>query len=519
MSASKLPLGIQDFSDLITKGFTYIDKTQYLYEMITRGKPYFISRPRRFGKSLTVSTLEAIFLGKRELFKDLWIDKSDWAWQTHPVIRLDMSDFPNNSLDFFVAALKDRLIRIAAQYNITINTALDPQTLLLNIIEGLGATQQVVVLVDEYDKPIIDRLHDIEVAKAIRDMLRQFYGVLKSQDGNIRFIFFTGVTKFSKVSIFSGLNNLTDITLASDYSALMGYTREELEHYFSAEIKTLADNCKLSEKACYLQMKEWYNGYQFSKEGVRLYNPYSILSVLQMRDFANYWFSTGTPTFLLELIKKRRFDVANIENLIIDQSSFESFEIEDIPTLALLYQTGYLTIKSYEPILGTYRLDFPNREVSQAFIQSLMRYFSRETTNTNNYLNEISYNLLDREWDYKAFFDLLNNLLALIPYDLYVKEEKYFHSLFYLIIKLTGQKVSAEVHTQLGRIDATIELSEKILIFEMKINKTAQEAIDQIKKTKYYEIYSDRKLPIYLVGINFDGQTRTIDDFMVELLP
>jgi hypothetical protein len=486
--------------------------------MVTRGKHYFISRPRRFGKSLTVSTLEALFKGERDLFKGLWIDSSNWSWEKYPVIRLDMGKVNSFSVENFVESIIDQMVKIANQYNVELSTNLPYSSVFDTLILKLSKLGKVVVLVDEYDKPLNDQINHLELAMEIRDHLRKFYEIIKSNDEHMKFIFLTGVTKFSKVSVFSGLNNLTDVSLSSDYSCMMGYTKEELVINFDTEVKNLAEALSLSIEECYQSIKEWYNGYRFSKDENFVYNPFSVLNLLNDMQFKSYWFSTGTPTFLLDLIKSRRFDMGNIEQLKIDESGFESFDIDNLSTLPLLYQAGYLTIKSFEPILSTYRLDFPNREVSQSFTQSLIRYFSSENANSINYINELSYNLIQTTWDSDKFFNYLNHLLNLIPYDLYLKEEKYFHSLFYLIIKLTGVKVSAEVHTQLGRVDATLEMPDKIIIFELKLNKTAQIALDQIKDNKYYEIFSDSKLPIYLVGINFNSHTRSIDGYKVECL-
>ncbi len=361
-------------------------------------------------------------------------------------------------------------------------------------------------------------MSNIELAEQIRDQLRKFYEIIKANDGLVKFVFLTGVTKFSKVSVFSGLNNLDDITLSADYSGLMGYTKEELAQYFGTEVNALAQACNLSMTECYEQIKVWYNGYRFSDEGALVYNPFSVLKLLKDMKFRPHWFETGTPKFLLDQLQYREFDPLSIENIEVDASAFGSFDIDNIPILPLLYQTGYLTIKSYDPEFDSYILGYPNREVSQAFTKNLITYFSGYNDNINRFLIRIARNLKATDWDYNDFFILLKKVYALIPYDLYITQEAHYHSLFYLIIKLAGISINAEFHTQRGRVDACIELADKIVIFELKLNKNAQNAITQIKKNKYYEIFADRQLPIYLVGVNFNGETRTVDDFLVEVM-
>jgi len=515
MSISKLPVGIQDFADLITNGYVYVDKTEYLHKLITQGKPYFLSRPRRFGKSMTISTLEAIFKNKRELFKGLWIDQSDWEWQEYPVIRLDMSSINRNSAEVLRHALIERLKEIAQNYDLTL-TGTSPSDYLRNLIIQLAKTQQVVVLVDEYDKPIIDNLNDFEKAKLIREELKDFYAILKAEDADLKFVFISGVTKFSKVSVFSGLNNLDDVTMSDHFSAMTGYTEGELKKYFDNEVHALATHLNIDKSACYDEIKSWYNGYKFSENGQHVYNPFSVLRLLKHQAFKPHWFQTGTPTFLLELLAEHEFNLDELEAVEVSASSFDSFEIKHIPLLPLLYQTGYLTIKHYDPTFESYVLHHPNREVSQAFTESLITYFATRKADSSKFLIQLYRNLAETQWDANAFVTVVNNILALMPYDLYLNKEKHYHSLFYLMLKLAGIKLHAEFKTQLGRADACLIMKDKIIIFELKLNKNAQEAMTQIHKKKYYEMVADRNLPIYLMGINFDGETKNINDHKVE---
>lgn len=513
-----LPIGIQTFDKIRENDFVYVDKTELIYKLASSLKPSFLSRPRRFGKSLLVSTLDALFSAKRELFRGLWIEKSDWDWIEYPIINLDMSPVFNRTPEGLEQNLIRELNAIAKRYGISLNGE-SAANYLQDLIIKMGAKQKVVVLIDEYDKPLIDHIdNNIEIAKANQKILREFYTILKSQDKHLRFVFLTGVTKFSKVSVFSGINNLNDWTMSNAYSTLLGYTKAELEKYFAKDIEALAQKKQISIPECYNKIKEWYNGYKFSSEGELVYNPLSTMQLLENQQFSGYWFETGTPTFLVNLLKKREFDIYNLEDIEVDAESFGSFDIEDLPTLPLLYQTGYLTIQSYDEDFNSYKLGFPNREVREAFSKNLLSSFASSRMECSKLLVLLSRNLRENPWDFALFFELCENIFALIPYDLYLKHEKYFHSLFYLAVKLAGFRIGAEIHTQHGRTDAALEDNHKVIIFEFKFNETAQAAIDQIKHKKYYQLYQVSNRPIYLVGINFNGERRIIDGWLVERL-
>jgi len=306
-----------------------------------RYDPFFLSRPRRFGKSLLISTLSALFSGRRDLFQGLWIEQSPWLWTKHPIIRLDMSSVTNRTAEIFEQDLIRKLNEIAAEHSLMLKGT-SAANHLESLIKQLSTAEKVVVLIDEYDKPLIDNIDNLEIASSNRKILQEFYTILKSQDENLRFVFLTGVTEFSKISVFSGLNNLNDLTFSTDYSALLGYTKDELKRYFSSEIDDVANVNGLTIEECNQRTKEWYNGYRFSKRDETVYNPFSTLKLLDSKDFAAHWFETGTPHFLIELIKKRHFDLANLEEIIVSLHSFSSFDIEELPLLPLLYQTGYL---------------------------------------------------------------------------------------------------------------------------------------------------------------------------------
>jgi hypothetical protein len=514
----KLPVGIQDFETIRTENYVYVDKTELIYQLINQGRMYFLSRPRRFGKSLLISTLHAIFRGERHLFKDLWIDKSNYTWDSYPVIWLDMSAVTNSSAEEFQKSLSYHLDKIAKQYGIKLSSSLSVSDRLDELITQLAENnQKVVVLIDEYDKPLIDRIHRPEIALENREILKQFYGILKSQNANIRFLLLTGVSKFSKVSIFSGLNNLEDISLSTDYATLLGYTEQELTNYFSLEVNNLAQKEGLSRPALLDKIRHWYNGYRFSEEEISVYNPFSTLLLFKQQKFSDYWFETATPTFLLKLIQQQQFDITDIEKLKIGKADFSTYEIDEPHVLPLLYQTGYLTIKSYNPASDYYELNYPNREVEIAFLKSLLSHFSKvDKPFQSNFILGMVEAL--EKLSFSTFFQLLKGFLASIPYGLFGKDEKFYQTIFYLVFKLTGAQINTEVHTNRGRIDAVIDGKDRVLIFELKVNKTAQEALEQIKAKGYADKYRAQQKAIYAVGLNFNTAERNLSDYVVEQL-
>ncbi|NQY74417.1 MAG: ATP-binding protein [Candidatus Margulisbacteria bacterium] len=527
MEKRGLPIGIQTFEGMIRGNYTYVDKTEYLYKLANvqsndpkaQGGRYFLSRPRRFGKSLLISTLEAIFKGRKELFKGLWIEKSDYNWNPYPVIKLDLSLPSSSDPEALRSGLCKRVKEAAQELQVSLDLNQSPHELLGDLIQSAASTgEKVVVLIDEYDKPIIDQLKNTEVAKQNREILKDFYGVLKSQDEHIRLVFLTGVSKFSKVSIFSGLNNLNDITMDSKYATLLGYTQEELEHYFEGWISELGESIKMDKQTTLKEIKKWYNGYQFSKADDAVYNPFSTLLLFDKKDFLSHWFETGTPTFLIDLLKQQQYGVPDIENAGIDESAFSSYEIDDLQVLPLLYQTGYLTIKSYDTESSLYKLGYPNHEVKAAFSRSLLENFSKLHKGlTNSYIWQLIQAL--RADDLDGFFKIMKVFFANVPYDLKAGEEKYFQSIFYLILLLMGIKIDVEVHTNDGRIDGVIETKDRLYIIEFKLNAPATDGLDQIKEKKYYEKYLMRKdKSITLIGVSFDSKTRTIKEW-VEAAP
>ena len=496
-----LPIGIQSFKKIIDGGYLYVDKTRDIYRLITEGEVYFLSRPRRFGKSLLLSTLEAIFLGQRELFKGLWIDSVDHAWEPHPVIRIDFSQFRVEDAGMLKVKLEERIQEVAVSYGVTCNIG-DYQKQFRDLIRQLSDKGKVVVLIDEYDKPIIDNIEDVEKAGRIRDILKGFYEVLKGLDEYLRFVFLTGVSKFSKVGVFSGLNHLKDITLDNRNCALLGMTQEEVETCFSDHLEAFSKQASLPVPDLIEKIRYWYNGFCFSSACVPIYNPFSLLMLLDMQEFRNYWFETGTPTFLIRLLKSRNYDIQDMDDMQVDELAFSSYEVDDLNPEALLFQTGYLTIKGYDPEPRLFRLSYPNFEVKNAFIRYLLSAFSKANiSKTGGYLWQLLTTL--RVGDMNRFFEVLQIFFAGIPYDIQIKAERYYQTIFFLIFRLIGLQIGVEVRTSKGRIDAVVEIDEGIFIFEFKMGGTAQAALAQIHEKGYATPYKNQKQPVVLIGAVF----------------
>ena len=514
----KLPIGVQDFPTLRVEGFVYVDKTKYLYDLITNNRVYFLSRPRRFGKSLLISTLEAIFQGKKELFKDLWIDSSDYDWKVYPVIRIDMSRTVRTDPESLDSSLIDLVKVTAEHYQIDLGTPLNSGQALDKLIRLLGERgEKAVVLIDEYDKPLLDNIDDVELTKKMRTVLRQFYAILKAQDGNLKFVLLTGVTKFSKVSVFSDLNNLQDLTLDRAYGTLLGYTQEELEQVFAPWIKRLAENSEHTVDEELIKIKRWYNGYQFSSKNEKVYNPFSTLLLFQQQEYRAHWFATGTPTFLLKLIEDQQFDITQIDDIRVQESAFSSYDIDKLDIFSLLYQAGYLTIKQFDGRRNIYMFGYPNLEVEEGFTESLLEYFTKLS---RAYQDTTVFKLVDyiNAKDYKSFFDELKIFLSKISYDLHMMSEKYYQNIVYFIFTLMGVELQIEVHTHFGRIDAVIEFDDRILIFEFKLDQSADVALKQIHEKKYAEKYQGLGKDIQLFGVEFSTKERNIVEWKLEEL-
>ncbi|TAE20012.1 MAG: AAA family ATPase, partial [Bacteroidetes bacterium] len=479
----KYPLGIQDFSVLRENGCVYVDKTELIYQLI-QGKCYFLSHPRRFGKSLLLSTLKYLFEGRQDLFEGLWIHNKI-TWEASPVLHFSFiqSDFHSIGFETY---LHNHIQEQAEIHAISlkakgISEKMRELIIALHKKHGKG----VVVLVDEYDKPITEFLRKDQIATAQenRELMRQFYSPLKDLDKYLRFIFITGVSKFSKVSIFSDLNHLEDITTGANYAKLLGYTEEEIEHYFHNSIQKVADYQELTYEQCFAKMRLWYNGYSWNRGKDKVYNPTSVLKFLQNKEFENYWFETGTPTFLIDMMSENFH--YNVEDIEAPRSLLMNFRLEALDDITLLFQTGYLTIKAQDDDICT--LTYPNQEVRDSMLQYLLSEFSH--INIVKPMVRDMFRALGKR-DFKQLMKLLNAMLGEIPYEIFdTKQEKYYHAIIFLTFRLLGYYAQAEPSVSEGRIDAVVETADGIFIFEFKVNGTIEEAMAQIHENKYYQRY------------------------------
>jgi len=532
----KLPIGIQSFKDLREKNFLYVDKTEYLFRLVNNGKVYFLSRPRRFGKSLFLSTLAAYFLGQKELFKDLYLEKAEEeqarfeqraAWEVYPVLYLDF----NVGKYTDSGALNERLhIMLCAEesvYGISPSKEEQPffasrfEKFLKIVYQQTG--KQVVILVDEYDKPLLQTMGvNEELNEHYRNTLKAFYSVIKTCDQYIRFAFLTGVTKFSKISIFSDLNNLEDISLRNDYAGICGITEQELEQNFEPEIEALSIAEGLTRSKTLAALKKQYDGYLFAKAGVNVYNPFSLLSAFKAKDFGSYWFSTGTPTFLVNYLKEAHYFIPDLDGKVeLNESGLDTYRAVTENALPILFQSGYLTIIGYIKEARLYKLGFPNDEVRYGFLENLLpAYSSLPLGDTGKSVWQFVQDI--REGKVDSFMERMRSIIAGIPYDNFTEEnmklrEQNYQTAVYLVFALMGQFVQTEVHCSTGRADCVVKTTEIIYIFEFKLtgNSSAEDALNQIKEKEYAAKYLTDGKKIVLIGSSFDEKTRTIKDWKV----
>ena len=498
---------VYSFENLIQGNLLYVDKTEYIWQLIRPASAmYFLSRPRRFGKSLTVSTLKAIFEGKKELFKGLALYDKPYDWKPHPVIHLSFGDYNpiNNTVERLDAYLMEKVKAVARELAVTLPETQDASSAFGKLIDNAADKGDVVILVDEYDKPILDNITNPEITN-IQKCLKGFYSVLKDRNDKERFLFVTGVSKFSHVSLFSDLNNLSDITMDARYATMFGYTQEELEANFGDRIEAVAGGQDIeSFKA---KIKEWYNGYRFHKNAKTVYNPVSFAKFLESGgEFNNYWFSTGTPSFLLELTKQKDFDFQAALNEPVPEVAFSAFEVDNLDPLTLLLQTGYVTIKDTEERFGQtwYFLDFPNREVAGAFSTYILHSYAGKTqTGTVQFAAEMAMSLL--KGDLKKLRKIMEVFFAGIPYPVHKKQEAYFQAIFFSMFRLLGQYIEAESTTSDGRIDAVVQTDKAIYLFEFKLDNDPT-ALEQIKAKEYFRKFLLDERDIYIVGVNFDSE-------------
>ena len=513
MTRRRLPIGIQTFREVRERECYYVDKTAYIRRLLDEGKHYFLSRPRRFGKSLFADTLKELFEGNEALFKGLYIhDRWDWSVR-HPVVRLDFSGGNFKEPNYVKAALMAQLDAVERRTGVASDYATGPERF-AHLLEALHdhSGQPVAVLIDEYDKPILDALEVPDIARANRDFLRGLYAVIKASDAHVRFTFITGVSKFSKVSLFFGLNNLTDITLEPEYSALCGYTDADLDAVFAPELPGLDRD----------QIRDWYNGYSWLGDE-KVYNPFDILLLFRRRRFAAYWFETGTPTFLVETLCQRHIRSLDLDEMEGSDALLSTFDVDDIATEALLFQTGYLTILDAEDLGGEllYQLGYPNREVRQSLNRSLLRYLVKDATRQTANSRRL-YRLLEAN-DFAGLETLFHAFFASIPYDWYrnndiAQYEGYYASVFYSYFAVLGLDIRVEDSSSHGRLDMAVLFNGCVYLFEFKVVELAAAgaAMVQLKERQYADKYRGLEQPIYLIGVEFSKDERNLTAFDVE---
>lgn len=522
MRNQKLPIGIQTFSEIISGNYLYVDKSEAIHRLIASGKYFFLSRPRRFGKSLTLSTIASIYRGERELFNDLWIAEQ-WDWQkVHPVLHISFSSIGYHSLGL-EAAIEAELHSRAAHMGIELEQN-GIERLFRELIQKVAQTAKVVILIDEYDKPIIDYVDDKPQAIANRQILKSFYSVIKDSDPYIEFLLLTGVSKFSKVSIFSELNNLNDISLDHRFADLAGYTQSELESSFVPYLAEAASLLDLARSDLLAQLRHWYNGYSWDGR-TYVYNPFSILNFVQKVDFRNFWFETGTPTFLLKLMRENW--LYKLDNLTVSEQTFASYDIERLEPIAILFQTGYLTIKEKKNF-GLYTLDYPNAEVKE----SLLSYIIADLRNDQAPLTKPMVIQLYEAFhanDLERVIKLVKGIFKNIPSHIFInKAEAYYHSLIYLVFFYLGQYAESEINTSDEclclapsendrTVDCVVQTPTHIYILEFKLDESAEAALKQIKARGYADKYAADPRPKVLIGVNFSREQKTVEGWLVEV--
>ena len=515
-----LPIGIQTFEELRTKNYIYVDKTAFVDSLVRSGKPYFLSRPRRFGKSLFLSTLRSYFEGRKDLFEGLAISKTETEWKEYPVFYFDFNVGDFTTEENFRSSLGLKLDSYEKIYGVKNPNAKSPadrfSDLLKSAHEKTGL--QAVVLVDEYDKPLLNAIDDQNLVDSFRKILKTFYGVLKGEDAHIQFVFITGVTRFDKVSIFSDLNNLNDISLSEKYSAICGISQEELEVNFAPEIEAMAEKNGYSKEECLAELKKNYDGYHFSKDvQTDIYNPFSLLKAFSDLSFGSYWFSTGTPTFLTKMMLDMSFDYKTLEEGIdVDSRSLEEYRLNSTEPVPLLYQTGYLTIKNYEKDFDSYTIGVPNEEVKFGMYKRLLPLYLGYPTDDKK-IEIVSFLKELRAGKVNEFMERINNIFAAAPKQTNQKQyELNCQAFVWLIFKLMGEFVLCEVQNGKGRSDAVVWQKDAIYIFEFKMDGSAKEALEQIKSQNYPIAYKNDGRKIVKVGVNYSSEQKQLTEWVIE---
>ena len=519
MALKLYPVGIQTFERIRKENKLYIDKTEYIYRMTHSGGCYFfLSRPRRFGKSLLVSTFESYFSGKKELFEGLDIEKLEQEWMEYPVLHFDMSGGKHMEKEQLEDYLSNRLEAEERKWGTThskrgVNDRLTELITTAYEISG----KQVVVLIDEYDAPMLDVAHERKTLDELRNVMRNFYSPLKMCEPMLRFVFLTGITKFSQVSIFSELNNIKNISLDDEYAGVCGITKEELLTQMSEDIDVLAEALEMTREETIAKLKENYDGYHFSPASPDVFNPYSLLNCFDDKNFGAYWFSSGTPTYLINMLRKFKVLPAKIGRLLARSSAFDA-PTENLKTITpLLYQSGYITIKGYDKMSQLFTLDLPNKEIKVGLFESLLPYYLEGMYAEEGDVAIAQMSVLIRQGDMDGALRLLQEFLGTVPYCNNTNYEGHYQQVLFIIFTLlTHFVVDVEVHTPNGRVDVVMETEDTLYLIELKLNKSAQAAMQQINLKQYDQRFARCGKPIVKVGVNFDAKKGNIEDWTIE---
>lgn len=512
----KYPIGIQDFEKIRRDGYVYVDKTAYIYKLATEGAYYFLSRPRRFGKSLLISTMEAYFKGKRELFEGLAIANLEKDWKQYPVLHLDLNSEKYDSEEALYNILDVALSKWEYEYGRNeVEKTLSSRFVgvIRRAAEKTG--QRVVILIDEYDKPMLQAIDDEKLQDDYRNTLKAFYSVLKTCDAYIQFAFLTGVTKFGKVSVFSDLNNLNDLSMLPQYTGVCGITMQELQTYFDHSVTELSTTNGITKEKCYDELKEMYDGYHFCQSTEGIYNPFSVLNTFQNNIFNAYWFETGTPTFLVTLLKKHHYPLERMEQIQTTSDVLNSIDAMSDNPIPLIYQAGYLTIKGYDQRFKLYQLGFPNREVEEGFMQYLLPFYCSYSNvdapfQISRFVHEVE------AGETEKFLLRLKSFFADTPYELVKELENHYQNVLFILAKLLGFYVKAEYHTSAGRIDMVLQTERYTYIMEFKLDGTADEALAQIDRKDYPLPFASNGRKLIKIGINFSKETRNIEKWVIK---
>ena len=511
----KYPIGIQNFGEVRRGNYAYVDKTALMYKMVSEGKYYFLSRPRRFGKSLLLSTMEAFFSGEKELFKGLAVELLEQEWTEHPILHLDLNTEKYDTPEALTGILNNYLCNWEKYYgaeDFEVSLGSRFMGVIKRAFEKTGS--QVVILVDEYDKPLLQAIGNEALQTEYRNTLKAFYGALKSCDRYIRFAFLTGVTKFGKVSVFSDLNNLIDLSLDNRYATICGITEEELHQSFDESVTKLANANNLTKAECYERLKCDFDGYHFDVGTIGMYNPFSVLNTLASCQFRDYWFETGTPSFLVHQLKKTNYPLEEMTSEELTADTLNSIDIMDENPLPLLYQSGYLTIKGYDEEFQAYQLGFPNREVEQGFVKYLLPFYTPNKAEKSqlfvgNFVKDV------RTGNAERFMQRMETFFAGNDYQVAGKADLYFQNTLYVLFKLMGFYVDVERHTTDGRMDILIQTVDYVYILELKIDQSAGVALQQIEEKQYAAAFMGDNRRVFKIGINFSSETRRMTEWKI----